>query len=317
MKILNEIILPGESKTIDMEIARLHNMTKLKIPIIIQRSKKPGPTVLFCAGMHGDEINGVEIVRQIILQKINKPALGTIICIPGVNIFGFVNQKREFPDGRDLNRVFPGSKTGSLASRFAHHLLTEIVPHLDYVVDFQAGGASRFNAPQIRVIPNDLELKKLATIFHAPFVLYSKNIVGSFRNACQKRGVKILLFEGGKSLDLDSEVTKVGVNGSKRFLRSLHMLAAKESEEDNLDSIVYIQNSTWIRAKSSGMFIGFAAVGAFVKKGQALATISDPYGTMEHTIKAPFAGYLINVNHAPIVFQGDAIFHISTHLETE
>jgi uncharacterized protein len=317
MKILNETILPGESKTIDMEIARLHTMTKLKIPIIINRSKKPGPTVLFCAGMHGDEINGVEIVRQLIVQKINRPNIGTIICIPVVNIFGFVNQKREFPDGRDLNRVFPGSKTGSLASRFAHHLLTEILPYIDYVVDFHAGGASRFNAPQIRIISEDAELKKLATIFHAPFVLYSKNIVGSFRNACQKRGVKILLFEGGKSLDLNPEITQIGIEGSKRFLKSLNMLFPKTSHTTVDEPIVFIQNSTWIRARSSGMFIGFVAVGAFVKKGQSLATISDPYGKMEQTIKAPFSGYLINVNHAPIVFQGDAIFHISTHLEKE
>jgi predicted deacylase len=317
MTILNETILPGESKTIDMEIARLHTMTKLKIPIIIHRSKKPGPTVLFCAGMHGDEINGIEIVRQIIMQKINRPAIGTIICIPVVNIFGFVNQKREFPDGRDLNRVFPGSKTGSLASRFAHYILTEIVPHIDYVVDFHAGGASRFNAPHIRIVEKDAELKKLAEVFHAPFVLYSKNIVGSFRSACQKKGVKILLFEGGKSLDLNPEITKVGIEGAKRFLKNLEMLPPRQTVKKDEKPIVFIQNSTWIRAKSSGMFIGFVEVGSFINKGQKIATISDPYGKMEHVIKAPASGYLINVNHAPIVFQGDAIFHISTQLSED
>lgn len=317
MTILNETILPGESKTIDMEIARLHTMTKLKIPIIIHRSKKPGPTVLFCAGMHGDEINGIEIVRQIIVQKINQPSTGTIICIPVVNIFGFVNQKREFPDGRDLNRVFPGSKTGSLASRFAHYILTEIVPHIDYVVDFHAGGASRFNAPHIRIVEKDADLKKLAEVFHAPFVLYSKNIVGSFRSACQKKGVKILLFEGGKSLDLNPEITKVGIEGAKRFLKNLGMLSSRQSVKKEEKTIVFIKDSTWIRAKSSGMFIGLAEVGSFVTKGQKIATISDPYGKMEHIIKSPSAGYLINVNHAPIVFQGDAIFHISTQLLAE
>ena len=311
MIILNETIQPGESKTIDMEIARLHTMTKLKIPIIIHRSKKPGPTVLFCAGMHGDEINGVEIVRQIIVQKINRPAIGTIICVPVVNIFGFVNQKREFPDGRDLNRVFPGSKTGSLASRFAHNILTEIVPHIDYVIDFHAGGASRFNAPHIRIIENDSELKKLAEIFHAPFVLYSRNIVGSFRSACQKKGVKILLFEGGKSMDLNAEITQIGLDGAKRFLKNLQMLPSRQTFKKEEKPIVFI------RAKSSGMFIGLVEAGAFVTKGQKIATISDPYGKMEHIIKSPSAGYLINVNQSPIVFQGDAIFHISTQLSAE
>lgn len=317
MTILNETIQPGESKTIDMEIARLHTMTKLKIPIIIHRSKKPGPTVLFCAGMHGDEINGVEIVRQLIIQKINRPAIGTIICVPVVNIFGFVNQQREFPDGRDLNRVFPGSKTGSLASRFAHNILTEIVPHIDYVIDFHAGGSSRFNAPQIRIIENDSALKKLAEVFHAPFVLYSKNILGSFRSACQKKGVKILLFEGGKSMDLNAEITQIGLDGTKRFLKNLQMLPPSQTIKKEEKPIVFIQNSTWIRAKSSGMFIGLVEAGSFVAKGQKIATISDPYGKTEHLIKSPSAGYLINVNRAPIVFQGDAIFHLSTQLYTE
>src|SRR5690606_24069325 len=146
--ILGETVLPGDSKTINMEIARLHTMTKLKVPIIVERAKTDGPVVLFSAGLHGDEINGVEIVRRLIVRKINKPKRGTIICIPVINVFGFVNKTREFPDGRDLNRVFPGSKNGSLASRFAFHLLNEIVPHIDYCVDFHAGGASRFNAAQ-------------------------------------------------------------------------------------------------------------------------------------------------------------------------
>jgi predicted deacylase len=150
-ELLGESILPGESKTIEVEIAKLHTMTKLKIPVIIERSKIDGPTVLFSACLHGDEINGTEIVRQIIRKQINKPNRGTIICIPIINIFGFLNQTREFPDKRDLNRVFPGSKTGSLASRFAHFLVTEIIPKIDYAVDFHAGGASRFNAPQSRI----------------------------------------------------------------------------------------------------------------------------------------------------------------------
>ena len=160
--ILGVTVAPGESKTVYMEIAKLHTTTKLDIPIIIERSKTDGPVVLFSAGIHGDEINGVEIVRQLITQKINKPKIGTIICIPIVNMFGFVNKSRDFPDGRDLNRVFPGSKKGSLASRFAHYIIEEIMPLVDYCIDFHAGGASRFNAPQIRIIEHNEELKLLA-----------------------------------------------------------------------------------------------------------------------------------------------------------
>ena len=315
IELLGESILPGESKTIDVEIAKLHTMTKLKIPVIVERSKIDGPTILFSACLHGDEINGTEIVRQIIRKKINKPKRGTIICIPIINIFGFINQTREFPDKRDLNRVFPGSKNGSLASRFAHFLVTEIIPKVDYAIDFHAGGASRFNAPQIRIVPNNPELKELATIFNAPFTLYSKNISGSFRNACTKTGVKMLLFEGGKSLDLNEMVTQEGVEGTMRFLKHLDMLNPKKELTVFGEKTIFIEKSNWIRANFSGMFHGLVKIGSFVKKGDLLAMISDPYGKVEHKLKAPNDGYIINVNDAPIVYQGDAVFHISTQLE--
>lgn len=311
LTILGEIILAGESKTIDMEIARLHTTTKLKIPVIIERSLVDGPVVLLSAGIHGDEINGVEIVRQIIIQKINKPKIGTIICIPIINMFGFVNKSREFPDGRDLNRVFPGSKNGSLASRFAFHILKEIMPVVDFAVDFHAGGASRFNAPQIRIAPNNQQLKNLADIFDAPFTLYSKNIAGSFRNASDKLNVKMLLFEGGKSLDINNQIALEGVNGTKRLLNYLGMLCDKHKIVHQLKKTIYIEKSGWLRAKCSGLFIDNNFIGTFVKKGEVLGTITDPFGKFEQKVKAPNNGYVINANHSPIVYEGDAIYHLS------
>jgi len=315
LTILGETILPGESRTLNMEIAKLHTMTKLKIPIIIERSEIDRPTVLFSAGLHGDEINGIEIVRRLIVQKINRPKIGTIICIPVINVFGFLNKTREFPDGRDMNRVFPGSKNGSLASRFAYSLLKEIIPNVDYCIDFHAGGASRFNAPQIRIVPNNTELKALADVFHAPFGLYSKNITGSFRNSCDRLGVKMLLFEGGKSLDINESITQEGIEGTKRFLDHFGMLNPKRRASISDRKTIYIEKSAWVRAKASGLFHGLTAVGTQVEKGQVLATISDPYGKVEYKVKAPNAGHIINVNDAPIVYQGDAIFHITTALE--
>ena len=312
--ILNEAILPGERKTIYMEIAKLHTATKLRIPVIIERSKIDGPTVLFSAGIHGDEINGVEIVRSIIVQKINRPTRGTVICIPVVNMFGFVNKSREFPDGRDLNRMFPGSKKGSLASRFAFHLLKEIIPHVDYAVDFHAGGASRFNAAQIRIAPHNEELKKLADVFGAPFTLYSKNIAGTFRNACEKRNVKMLLFEGGKSLDINDHIAEEGVNGSKKLLAFLNMLSPKQLVPPHAEPTIYIAKSSWVRANRSGLFHDYNKIGCYVKKGFVLGSITDPFGKFEQKVKAPNDGYIINANHAPIVYQGDAIYHISNEL---
>jgi uncharacterized protein len=312
--ILGESIKSGESKTIDMEIARLHTTTKLKIPVIIERSKIEGPVVLFTAGIHGDELSGVEIVRQLIIQKINKPKTGTIICIPIVNMFGFVNKSREFPDGRDLNRVFPGSKKGSLASRFAHHILEEILPSVDYAVDFHAGGASRFNAPQIRIAPHNEELKILADAFDAPFTLLTKNIHGSFRSASEKLQVKMLLFEGGKSFDIDKAVTAEGVNGAKRLLAHLDMIGEKHQVEQQKKQTIYIEKSGWLRAKCSGLFHDKNLIGCFVEKGTVLGLITDPFGKFEQKVKAPSNGYVINANHSPIVYEGDAIYHISNIL---
>jgi hypothetical protein len=309
--ILGESILPGESKTIDMEIAKLHNTAELKIPIIVRRSKIDGPVVLFSAGIHGDEINGVEIVRQLITKKINKPKRGTIICIPVINMFGFLNKSRKFPDGRDLNRVFPGSKNGSLASRFAYHMLTDILPLVDYAVDFHAGGASRFNAPQIRLAPNNPELRTLANVFNAPFTLFSKNVAGSFRNASHKLNVKMLLFEGGKSLDIDESVSNAGVQGVKRLLNHLNMLDSKHTIEKPETETIYLEKSSWIRAQCSGLLHDNGCIGRYVHKGTLLAIITDPFGEFERKVNAPNDGYIINANLSPIVYQGDAVYHIS------
>jgi predicted deacylase len=315
--IFGESIFPGESKTINVEIARLHTTTKLNIPVIIKRSKLEGPIVLFCAGIHGDEINGVEIVRQIIRKKINIPKRGTIICIPIINVYGFVNKSREFPDGRDLNRVFPGSKTGSLASRFAFHILTEIMPLVEYAVDFHAGGASRFNAAQIRIAHNNEELKILADVFNAPFTLYSRNIMGSFRNSSERMNVKMLLFEGGKSLDINNAIAEEGVNGVKRLLSHLDMLDHTHNVILQKSPTIYIEKSGWVRAKCSGLLHDYNTIGTFLKKGSILATITDPYGKFERKVKAPNDGYVINANLSPIVYEGDAIYHMSNTVGEE
>jgi uncharacterized protein len=314
LHILGESILLGESREINFNVAKLHTTTSVEVPVLIERSKTSGPTVLITAGIHGDEVNGVEIVRQIIAKGINKPQKGTIICIPIVNIFGFLHMDREFPDGRDLNRMFPGTKTGSLASRVAYKLMHEIVPQVDLILDYHTGGADRFNAAQIRIVKNNSALKKLATIFGAPFVLYSKNLNKSFRNTCHKIGIPMLLFEGGKSFHFNTTITNTGVNGAKRVLHHLDMLHAKFKISKPKKKCVVISESKWIRAKYSGMFRASALINKAVNKGDIIGHITDPFGKFHHYVKAENSGYIFNVNQAPIVYKGDALFHISTQL---
>jgi predicted deacylase len=315
LNILGETVKLGESREVNFDVANLHTSSPVNIPVIIERSTKPGPTVLFTAGIHGDEVNGVEIVRQLIAKGINKPRIGTIICMPVINIFGFINLKREFPDGRDLNRVFPGSPTGSLAGRVAHKLVDEIIPHVDLIIDFHTGGSGRFNAPQLRFSKDNKELNNLAKIFGAPFVLYSKNLSKSFRTTCYKLGKPLLLFEGGKSFHIDDIVTNSGVNGSKRVLKHLGMLKSTYKASNPKKECIFINDSRWQRAKYSGMFKASIPIGSLVKRHDVLGSITDPYGKFNHVVKASNSGYIINVNESPIVYQGDALFHITTKLK--
>lgn len=317
MVILNKEI--GYGKTVlHLDIAKLHTGTPIDLPVIIHRARKQGPTVLLTAGIHGNEINGVEIVRQIIRKKYNVPVIGTIICIPVVNVFGFLNQERAFPDGRDLNRMFPGTKQGSLAGRFAHNIMHEIVPHVDYIIDYHTGGDERFNFSQIRIDANDVESLELAKVFGTKFILNSENRSKSFRQAATDLGKKVLLFEGGKSLDLDRIVTQKAIQGTAKVLRYLHMAnknVEQEITETEGEEQFIIQQTTWVRAPLSGMYRNFVKLGSWVHKGETLGTISDPYGVSEKKINSPCDGYVICSNHAPIVNQGDALMHISTSLD--
>lgn len=315
LHILGVSILPGESKEISLDLVKLHTTSTVDVPIVVERSKIPGPTILFTAGIHGDEVNGVEIVRQLIASGINKPKCGTIICIPVINIFGFINLKREFPDGRDLNRVFPGTQNGSLASRVAYKLVHEIIPHVDLIIDYHTGSAGRFNAPQLRFVKDNRELNDLSKVFGAPFVLYSKNINKSFRNTCHILGKPMLLFEGGKSFHIDETVTASGIKGAKRILQHFDMLKTTFKVTKPSKESIYINESTWKRAKYSGMFKPVVAVGVKVNKKDILGTITDPFGKFNHFVKANNSGYIINVNESPIVYQGDALFHITTKLK--
>lgn len=315
LTIFGEQIHPGESKELNFDVANLHTSTPVNIPLIIERSDKPGPTVLFTAGIHGDEVNGVEIVRQLIEKGINKPKRGTIICMPVINVFGFINLKREFPDGRDLNRVFPGGPSGSLAGRVAHKLVEDVIPHTDVIIDFHTGGSGRFNAPQIRYAKENKYIHDLAKAFEAPFILYSKNLPNSFRSTCLKLKKPMLLFEGGKSFHIDDMVTLAGLNGSMRVLKYLGMLSATFKTTIPKTKTVVISESKWVRANYSGMFKAVITVGAYVEKHAVIGQITDPYGKFNHAVKAPNAGHIINVNEYPIVYQGNALFHISTKLK--
>lgn len=311
LTLLGEKIKPGKSKTINFNLAKLITTSSVEIPVIVERAIAPGPVVLITSGIHGDEVNGIEIVRQLIAKGINKPKKGTVICIPVLNIFGFLSTERYFPDGRDLNRVFPGNPRGSLASRFAYQFVKKILPVADFCMDFHTGGADRFNVAQIRVDPSDIVAGAHAETFNAPFTIHSKTISKSYRATCAKLGIPILLFEGGKSKVSDKNIAKEGVRGAMRLLHSLEMLGQNFKVPKKVKKSILIEKTSWKRASYSGLLHAKVSCGEKVEKGQYIATITDPYGKFKYQVKAPNTGYVINVNEAALVYQGDAIFNIS------
>ena len=239
----------------------------------------------------------------------NKPLRGTIICIPILNIFGFLNLKRELPDGRDLNRSFPGSANGSLASQFAYHFMKEISPVADIILDFHTGAANRNNYPQIRCVFNDAASVALAKVFNPRFILASALIPKTIRESVCKKGKLMLLFEGGKSNSIEENVVADGVIGVRRVLNHYGIRAFKFDVPAGQNTHMLI-DSKWMRASMSGLFRSLVVNGSKVEKGEVIGLLTDPYGKLEKKVKSSMNGYVICVNEAPIVYKGDAIFHI-------
>ena len=256
-------IRKGESKHVNLNTYSLPTRTVIEIPVYVFRSLKNGPVVLLLAGMHGDEINGIEIIRRLIVKNhLNNLLCGTVIAIPVINIISFIYGSRELPDGRDLNRCFPGSLSGSLGSRIAHDLMREIIPQIDIGIDFHTGGASRSNYPQIRCLFNNEKNLNLAKQFGASFILNSPFRENSLRKEAAKIGKTILVFEGGESSRFDSSAISEGMEGCMRLLQNLKMLDASINEKQSK----IINKATWVRAINSGLFHAYKKNGSFIRK---------------------------------------------------
>nr|WP_299071314.1 succinylglutamate desuccinylase/aspartoacylase family protein [uncultured Allomuricauda sp.] len=301
-----DTISPGENKLVKINIARLPTGTLIDIPVHVFNGKKAGPTVLLQAGLHGDEINGVETLRRLLQDSQFKIKKGAVIVVPILNIFGFIHFSRDVPDGKDVNRSFPGSRTGSLASRIAYHYTNEILPQIDFGVDLHTGGGLRNNFPQIRFTLEDEKSKELALLFNAPFHFSSRLIAGSFRKTAFKMEKPIVVYEAGESMRFDEQSIKMGIQGVKNILIGCQMLSGKEPKKTS----VRFEATRWIRASRAGMFIPAVKNGSAIAKDQVLGTITDTYAKKSKKIKAPFDGYVFCINNQAVVNQGDALFHI-------
>ncbi|SEL27475.1 hypothetical protein SAMN05216262_108101 [Colwellia chukchiensis] len=303
-------ILPGEQRKIELPVAKLYTDASVSLPVHIIRAKKPGPTIFVSAAVHGDELNGIEIIRRLISQKNFKLIRGTLIAVPMVNVYGVVNQSRYMPDRRDLNRCFPGSAKGSLAGRVAHIFLNEIVKHCDYGIDLHTGAIHRSNFPQIRADLSDEETKELALVFGVPVVLNSNIIDGSLREAAVKSNTKVLLYEAGEALRFDDFSILAGIRGITNVLKHLGMVR-KSSSRKKLIAPFVANSSQWLRANASGIVNHRVRLGDRVKKGDILADIGSPYGDIINVVTAIRSGILIGQQNIPLVQEGEAMFHIA------
>jgi len=303
----------GESVKLELKIARLPSGTRIKMPVYVFRSKKPGPSVLLSGGLHGDETNGIEIVRRLIKSHyLDDLECGTVVAVPIMNVFGFLNFSRAVPDGKDVNRSFPGRRNGSLASLTAWSIAQKIIPSVDYIVDFHTGGASRINFPQVRFTPDDPKSIELARLFSAPVLMPSAPIAKSLRWYAGTKGISVLVYEGGESMRNDEFVIDEGVNGTLRLLSGLKMTDHPVTQRTD---VVKLESTTWIRASKSGMFRPFKSAGDSVDEGETLGIINDPYNAYEMLVKAPKSGFLIGHNNISLVHRGDAIFHLGIATE--
>ncbi|MEQ9426657.1 MAG: succinylglutamate desuccinylase/aspartoacylase family protein [Cyclobacteriaceae bacterium] len=307
MKIAGVNIQKGETKLINANIAKLPTRTEIDIPIYVSRATKDGPVLMISGGLHGDEINGVETVRRIIVNNYHIPTAGTVICIPIINIYGFINFSRQVPDGKDVNRSFPGSATGSLAGRVAHFLMNEVIEWIDFGIDFHTGGARINNYPQVRVNMADEKSAELAKAFAPPFIINSPYRDKSLRKEAAKKAKAILVFEAGESARLRKSAIDEGVEGAQRVMKHLKM---RDSAATQNKQTVVISKSTWIRARSAGIHHSRVRNGEFVKKNELIGFITDPFGEFETEIKSHVDGYIIAINNNPVVNRGDALIHV-------
>ena len=302
---------PGTLKTIYFPLPSLYDLTAVNMPVHVICGKKQGPTIWVTAAIHGDEINGIEIVRRLLKKPGLRKMAGNLIVIPIVNVYGFLYQKRHLMDRRDLNRSFPGSLEGSIASRLANLIVSEICPLATHVIDLHSGSNHRFNLPQIRTNLDIQENEALALAFNSPVILHSAYRDGSLREYVNEKGIPFLLYEAGEALRFDELSIRTGLNGILSVMASLDMISAGRYRVKQFSPVVS-RHSSWIRAPQSGILRALKKAGQKIIKGQTIAIICNPANQQEYKLQSPISGIIIGDNKLPLIHEGEALFHVAS-----
>ncbi len=309
--IAGQTIPAGGRDTVELPAGQLYTHTPVNIPVQVIHGRRTGPCLVVTAGVHGDEINGAEIIRRLLRQQMLNRLAGTLIAVPVVNVLGFIGRSRYLPDRRDLNRSFPGSEAGSMASRLAYLVRTEVIARASHVIDLHTAAIHRDNLPQIRADLSDSGDDALARAFGLPVVLDSPVIEGSLRSAAREAGLPVVTYEGGEALRFNEQAIRAGVKGVIRVMRHLGMLAPARRSRPTPEPHYIANSSSWMRAGQDGLFRAAVALGDRVRAGQALGWISDPFGGKELAVEAAFSGLVIGRANMPLVHEGEALFHVA------
>jgi predicted deacylase len=300
----------GKTGTVNLPISRLSTHTEMTLPVRVLHGANPGPVLFVSAGIHGDEIIGVEIIRRLLGKLSPRRLSGTLLAVPIVNVFGFLMQRRYLPDRRDLNRCFPGTEAGSLAARLANVFTREILARSNYGIDLHSAALHRYNYPQVRISPGRTAAYDMALAFGPPIIVTLPTRPGSLRQVATDRGVELLLFEAGEALRFDEFAVRVGVKGILRVMRHLGMLAGAAGGEVPRTP-ARSTRTHWIRAPQGGIFRAIRASGERVMAGDTLGYVSDPFGDQQVPVLARSSGVIIGRSNLPTVNQGDALVHVA------
>ena len=302
-------VRPGSRASISLPVADLYTGTSLSMPVQVVCGRRAGPVLVVSAAIHGDELNGVEIIRRLLKRKSVRSIRGTLIAVPIVNVHGFLDQSRYLPDRRDLNRSFPGSSKGSIASRTANTFVREILKKAHYGIDLHTGAINRTNLPQIRAKLDNEKTQDLAAVFGVPVIVNSNIRDGSLRDCANEFGIPMLVYEAGEALRFDELSIRAGVLGVDRVMRHVGMLPPPKNTK--VVKSVVADSTSWVRAPYSGIVSRKVRLGASVAAGQRIAVVGDPLGDEEADVLAPFDGIVIGRSTLPLAHEGEALFNLA------
>jgi len=308
-KIAGQQVPAGSRQLVELHMAGLYTSSEVVLPVHVVHGRRPGPRLFVSAAVHGDEINGIEAIRQLLKLKLLKGMRGTLLAVPVVNVHGFLGRSRYTPGRRDLNRSFPGLAKGSLAARVAKAFMDEVVSRCSYGIDLHTGSNHRTNLPHVRANVDDEETRRLAEAFAAPVIVNATLRDGSLRQAASEQGARTLLFEGGEVLRYRPEVTRAAVRGVLGVLGELGMI--RHSRQRPATPPFVAQATSWVRAPESGLLTAEVGLGETIDAGQRLGVISDPFSLKETPVIAPKQGLVIGALECPLVNEGDALFHVA------